>query len=151
MPTHYQGNQKEKRALDVYINLLRCSGTVTSDTTRHLATYKLTVGQFGTLEVLYHLGPLCQRDIGKKLLKTGGNITTVVDNLEKRGLVTRRSVPEDRRYYNIELTDTGRELIEGILPVHFKKITDRLAILSPQEQDEFRRLCRKLGRSNERG
>ena len=145
MPTHHQGNQKEYRALNAYISLLRCSETVTSDTTRQLAADKLSVGQFGTLEVLYHLGPLCQRDIGKKLLKTGGNVTTVVANLEKRGLVKRRRMPEDRRYHSVALTATGHELIERIMPRQVEKITARMAILSTAEQDELRRLCRKLG------
>ena len=49
----------------------------------------LTVGQFGTLEALLHLGPLCRRDLGRKLLRSGGNITVVVGNLARRGLVRR--------------------------------------------------------------
>ncbi len=145
MATHYPGNNIEQRALNTYISLLRCSETVTSDTTRNLAVEKLSVGQFGTLEALYHLGPLCQRDIGKKLLKTGGNVTTVVDNLEKRGLVERRRMPEDRRYYSVALTAAGQELIARIMPRQVAAITRRLAILSAAEQDELRRLCRKLG------
>lgn len=145
MPTHHQGNETQRRALNAYISLLRCSETVSSDTTRHLAADKLSVGQFGTLEALYHLGPLCQRDIGRKLLKTGGNITTVVDNLEKRGLVERRRNPEDRRYYSVALTEAGHDLIAGIMPRQVENITSRMAALSPQEQDELRRLCRKLG------
>lgn len=145
MPTHHQGDQKEKRALNAYISLLRCTETVTSVTCRHLASEKLSIGQFGTLEALHHLGPLCQRDIGKKLLKTGGNITTVVDNLEKRGLVVRRKMPEDRRYYSVTLTETGQDLIARIMPRHIETITTKMAVLSSQEQDELRLLCRKLG------
>ncbi len=145
MSTHHPGSQKDQHALNAYISLLRCTETVTSDTCRHLAAEKLTVGQFGTLEALYHLGPLCQRDIGKKLLKTGGNVTTVVGNLEKRALVERRRMPEDRRYYSVALTETGQELIARIMPRHIENITTRLAVLSLQEQDELRRLCRKLG------
>jgi len=145
MSTRYQGSAEERRALNAYISLLRCSETVSSDTTRHLAAEKLTIGQFGTLEALYHLGPLCQRDIGKKLLKSGGNITTVVDNLEKRGLVTRRRTPEDRRFYSVELTDAGRELIARIMPRQVEGICRRLAVLSAEEQESLHRLCRKLG------
>ncbi len=145
MPTHHQGNKQEQQALNAYISLLRCTETVTSATCRHLAAEKLSVGQFGTLEALYHLGPLCQRDIAKKLLKSGGNVTTVVDNLEKRALVERRRMPEDRRYYSVALTDVGQELITRIMPRHIDNIATRLAVLSPQEQDDLRRLCRKLG------
>ncbi|GAB4176252.1 MAG: MarR family transcriptional regulator [Geothermobacteraceae bacterium] len=146
MPSRYAGDEAERRALNAYINLLRCTETVTVETCRHLADAGLTVGQFGTLEALYHLGPLCQRDIGRKLLKTGGNISTVVANLEKRGLVRRRRAADDRRYYQVELTTAGRELVEAILPDHVRGIRARMAALDPEEQEILRRLCRKLGR-----
>ena len=145
MPTHHQGNSEEKLALNAYISLMRCSETVGSDTSRHLVEEKLSIGQFGTLEALYHLGPLCQKEIGAKLLKTGGNITTVVDNLEKRGLVERRKRPEDRRYYSVALTPDGEDLIARIMPHHVERITRRMAVLNTEEQKELRRLCRKLG------
>lgn len=147
MATKFRGNDEELRALNAYINLLRCCETVSSDTTRQLAAEKLTVGQFGTLEALYHLGPLCQRDIGKKLLKSGGNVTTVVDNLEKRGLVVRRRMAEDRRYYSVDLTEEGRALIARIMPCQVDGIRRRMAVLTATEQDTLRRLCRKLGAS----
>jgi MarR family 2-MHQ and catechol resistance regulon transcriptional repressor len=50
---------------------------------RVLAEPKLTISQFGVLEALYHKGPLCQRDIASKILKSTGNITLVIVNLEK--------------------------------------------------------------------
>lgn len=145
MPTRYAGNATEQNALNAYIALLRCAETVTADTTRHLAGYKLSVGQFGVLEALLHLGPLCQRDIGRKLLRSGGNVTTVVDNLEKRGLVVRKRSLEDRRFYQVELTDAGRELITIIMPLQVEGIRERLSVLSTEEQSMLRSLCRKLG------
>ncbi|NUO15561.1 MAG: MarR family transcriptional regulator, partial [Planctomycetaceae bacterium] len=88
MPTHYQGSESEVRALNVYIKLMRASESVTARLSAFLqSTEGLTVSQFGILEALYHLGPLNQSQIGEKMLKSGGNITTVIDNLEKRGLV----------------------------------------------------------------
>jgi MarR family 2-MHQ and catechol resistance regulon transcriptional repressor len=66
----------------------------------------LTISQFGVLETLYHLGAMCQTEIGSKLLRSGGNITLVIDNLEKQGLVRRQRDTEDRRLVNIHLTLT---------------------------------------------
>ena len=54
-----------------------------------VAEYDLTAPQFGVLEALYHLGPLCQKDLAAKILKSSGNMTMVIDNLEKRDLVRR--------------------------------------------------------------
>ena len=87
MPSHYQGTESELRALNAYINLTRAVNTLDSALANELQAQGLTVSQFGTLEALYHLGPLCQHEIGDKLLKSGGNITMVIDNLEKRGWV----------------------------------------------------------------
>jgi len=143
--TRFKGNPRQVLALNSYIALLRCAETVTSYTARHLAASKLTIGQFGVLETLYHLGPLCQRDIGRKLLKSGGNMTTVIDNLVKRGLVERHPYPDDRRYWQIDLTTAGRELIADLFPVHLERIAERLQVLSAEEQEQLRVLCRKLG------
>jgi len=151
MGTKFKGSSEEVRALNSYIALLRCTETVTSDTTRHLGGAGLTIGQFGVLETLYHLGPLCQRDIGKKLLKSGGNITTVIDNLVRARLVERHPLPEDRRYWQVDLTETGRQLIAGLFPVHAAGVIKRLSVLSPEEQQELYRLCRKLGKGHAEG
>jgi MarR family transcriptional regulator, 2-MHQ and catechol-resistance regulon repressor len=143
--TKYIGSDDQVRSLNSYIALLRCAETVTSYTARHLAAAKLTVGQFGVLETLYHLGPLCQRDIGRKLLRSGGNMTTVIDNLARRGLVERHPYPEDRRYWQVDLTAEGREVIAALFPRHLERITERLQVLDADEQEQLRRLCRKLG------
>jgi MarR family transcriptional regulator, 2-MHQ and catechol-resistance regulon repressor len=143
--TSFKGNPQQVLALNSYIALLRCAETVTGFTARHLSASRLTIGQFGVLETLYHLGPLCQRDIGRKLLKSGGNMTTVIDNLVKRGLVKRHPDPNDRRYWQVDLTTTGRELITVLFPMHLERIVERLEVLSAEEQAQLRHLCRKLG------
>ena len=146
MSTHYRGTEQERRTLDAFIKLLRATETVTANTHRHLAAAGLTPSQFGVLEALLHLGPLCQRDIGRKILKSSGNITTVIDNLEKRGLVSRRREGEDRRYVAVHLTQEGRELIAATFPRQAAAICAEFAHLSAAEQDQLARLCRKLGR-----
>jgi MarR family 2-MHQ and catechol resistance regulon transcriptional repressor len=97
------------------------------------------------LEALMHLGPLCQRDLGRKILRSSGNMTLVVDNLEKRRLVQRERSPEDRRYYSVRLTAEGERLIRGIFPPHARAVTETMGALSRAEQEELGRLCRKLG------
>jgi len=143
--THYRGTEDEIRALNTYIKLMRAANSVTARTHRHLASVKITVTQFAVLEALYHLGPLSQREIGQKVLKSGGNITTVVDNLEARGLVVRARGKQDRRVITIYLTDAGLDLIQGVFPDHAQQILSEMSVLAPEEQDELGRLCRKLG------
>ena len=132
------------RALDAYIKLVRASESVTSRVIKHLDDDGLTVSQFGVLEALFHLGTLSQRELAHKILKSGGNVTMVIDNLEKRQLVKRDRDEEDRRLYRITLTPAGRKLIKNIFPRHAEKIGSQMNILSEKELLELGRLCRKL-------
>jgi MarR family 2-MHQ and catechol resistance regulon transcriptional repressor len=145
MPTHYRGTAQERAALDAYIKLMRAADSVTARLDPLMRAADLTVGQFGALEALLHRGPLCQRDLGRKLLRSGGNITVVVGNLARRGLVRRHRGPQDRRFVTVTLTDKGRRLIGGIFPRHVRHVVRELGALSPPEQAELGRLCRQLG------
>lgn len=135
-------------ALKTYIKLMRATNSVTAVMHKHLTESKLTVSQFGVLEALLHLGPLSQREIGKKLLKTGGNITLVVDNLEKQGLVIREADPNDRRVSRIRLTAKGKRLIKRIFPRHAQIAQQVFSVLSKDEIKQLGGLLKKLGKAD---
>ena len=145
MPTKYDGSQEERRALDAYIKLQRAAETVLTHTTAHLAAYDLTTSQFGVLEALYHLGTLSQRDLAQKLLKSTGNISTVLKTLERRRLISRERKPEDTRYMEVCISTAGQELLESLFKQHVCGIVEEMSILTAEEQEELGRLCRKLG------
>jgi len=146
MATHFRGKRNEVRALDAYIKLSRASGTIDAQLAANLARLGVTTGQLGVMEALMHLGPLTQTELGRKLLRSGGNVTTVIDNLERRGLVERQRNLDDRRVVTVTLAGTGRELIEQIFPDHARAVAQAMATLTVAEQEELGRLCRKLGR-----
>jgi MarR family 2-MHQ and catechol resistance regulon transcriptional repressor len=139
----YSGIQT--RALDTYTKLMRAAESVTGRTVRQLADSNLTISQFGILEALFHKGSLCQRELASKILKSTGNITMVIDNLEKRNLVRRQRDNDDRRYITVHLTETGRSLIETVFPRVMEAIVEEMNILSEKEQEELGRLCRSVG------
>lgn len=145
MGTHYKGSKKEVNTLNAYIKLMRASETVTSCLSRSLAKENLTISQFGTLEALFHLGPQNQKEIGKKLLKTGGNITLVVDNLEKRGFIQRDPDPKDGRAVIVRLTAEGNKFIKKYFPEHLQEIVRKFDVLDEIEKKELARICKKLG------
>jgi MarR family 2-MHQ and catechol resistance regulon transcriptional repressor len=147
MPTHFHGTKRETTALNAYINLVRASETILDRTAAGVEGQGLTLGQFGVMEVLLHLGPMCQRELGEKLLRSGGNVTLVVDNLERQGWVKRERLEDDRRKVLVRLTPEGRRLVEGVFAVHVKAVMKEFGRLTAAEQEELRRLCRKLGRS----
>lgn len=133
------------RALNTYTKLMRAAESVTGRVHRVLSAPKLTISQFGVLEALYHKGPLCQKDIAAKILKSTGNITLVIDNLEKQGLVRRERDMEDRRYLTIHLTETGAALIADVFAAVEKSIVSEMASLTESEQELLGNLCKKLG------
>jgi MarR family transcriptional regulator, 2-MHQ and catechol-resistance regulon repressor len=122
MPTRFTGAECEVRALNAFIKLMRAADTVTTRLTRTLAPHRLTLGQLGVLEALLHLGPLSQRDLGRKLLRSGANVTTVVDNLARDGLVQRARDGRDRRLVTVTLTPKGQALIDRVFPEHVRSI-----------------------------
>lgn len=145
MPTHYTGTAKEKRALDAYIKLTRAAESTGLRINGHLQQHNLTLSQFGVLEALYHLGPLQPSELGTKILKSSGNMTTVIDNLEKRDLVMRARRAHDRRCLDIHLTDAGKNLVAQILPEHIQAVVATFSVLSAEEQETLAGLCRKVG------
>lgn len=146
MPTHYAGTTEEVLALNTFIKLTRAVQSLEARLSQGGTTEHLTQTQFGVLETLYHLGPLCQGEISSKLLKSGGNITLVVDNLEKQGLVQRERDQHDRRTVTVSLTPAGRELISRAFPQHLAAIVKEMSILTAEEQETLGDLCRKLGK-----
>ena len=141
----YKGSRDESRALSAYVKLVRAAESVSARIHGHLAEAGLTISQFGVLEALYHLGPLSQSELAEKILKSSGNITMVINNLEKRALVKRERDPEDRRYYSVTLTSSGKKTIGSIFPRHALKITMGMSALTGTELGVLGNLCRKLG------
>lgn len=146
MGTHYKGTPREVRALNAFIKLNRAAESLGARLAEQLARHELTVSQFGVLELLLHLGPRCQKEIAHKLLKSGGNITLVIDNLERRGLVERVRNQDDRRYVTVHLTGGGRRLIEEVFPRHVESIVEEMGALSPKEQELLGDLCKRVGK-----
>jgi MarR family 2-MHQ and catechol resistance regulon transcriptional repressor len=147
MGTRYRGSSEEVRALNAFIALSRAADSVTGRTQAVIAGAGLTESQFGVLEALYHLGPLCAAELAEKVLRSRGNLTLVLSNLERGGLVARTTRTEDRRYRTVELTAKGRRLVKGAFPRHARLVIETMGALAPAELDELRRLCRKLGRA----
>jgi len=148
MPTKYKGTDKEKAALNAFINFMRASLSLNSRLHKYYKGYGLTDSQFGVLSTLHFnkTGSMNQKEIAEKLLVSAGNMTMVIDNLEKRKLITRTRDKSDRRKMNIGLTTSGRELIQNIFPKHVNAIVKELSCLGIKEQEQLRTLCRKLGR-----
>ena len=147
MSTRYSGSAEEKAALDAYIKVWRAAHAMEVRANRHLSAHNLTISQFGVLEALHHLGPLSQRQLADKILRSSGNLTMVIDNLERDGLVGRERDLKDRRVMTVSLSTRGHELIELLMPRHVQNVLSVFTALSPGELTQLAALSKKLGLS----
>jgi MarR family transcriptional regulator, 2-MHQ and catechol-resistance regulon repressor len=134
-------------SLGAYVKLLRATKSVLARLEPRLSAESLTLTQLGVLEGILHKGPLTQRELGRKVLTSAGNMTDVVDKLEGRGLVRRTRVAGDRRSVKVELTPCGRAVIERLFPFHAADIALAMRGLSCEELRRLGALLRKLGLS----
>ena len=100
---------------------------------------------FAVLEALLHRGPLPINEIGRKVLLTSGSITVAVDRLEIKGLVERRSSPDDRRAKIVHLTREGKRLITRAYSQHAEDMERLASELSPNDRSTLIRLLKKIG------
>jgi MarR family 2-MHQ and catechol resistance regulon transcriptional repressor len=148
MPTHFTGSRAEKRTLDTFIKLTRCTDSLMARIAERNTIGDLTFSQFAVLEALYHLGPMTAGEVSQKILKSGSNLTTVIDNLERNGLVRRERDMNDRRVINVHLTEAGSSKLEAVLPGHITALVEEFSVLSSKEQEMLGTLCKKLGTRN---
>ena len=146
MPTHFIGSRAEMRTLDTFIKLTRCANSILSRLSERNTVGELTPSQFAVLEALYHLGPMTQGEVSMKVLKSGSNMTTVIDNLERDGLVRRERDVKDRRVIHVYLTEAGTSKLEAVLPGHVTALVEEFSVLSASEQETLGELCKKLGK-----
>jgi MarR family 2-MHQ and catechol resistance regulon transcriptional repressor len=146
MPTRFPGTRAERRTLDTFIKLTRCTNSVLARLAERNTIGDLTYSQFAVLEALYHLGSMTQSEISTKVLKSGSNMTTVIDNLERDGLVRRERDAKDRRVIHIHLTEAGTGKIEAVFPNHVAVLVEEFGLLSASEQVTLGKLCKKLGK-----
>nr|WP_270166673.1 MarR family transcriptional regulator [Paenibacillus sp. SYP-B4298] len=134
-------------ALSLFIALSRASQWVNAHVDRDIKSMGLNRTEFGVLELLYHKGEQPIQQIGEKVLMSSGNITYVVDKLEKKELARRRACTVDRRLTYAEITEKGKQFIEEVFPGHVDIIQRAVSGLTEQEQQQAAKLLKKLGKS----
>lgn len=145
MKTTKKYGKKQDLALTMWVKLARAYTTFSKKSLENIRSFNLTEPQFSVLESLGHLGSMKIGTLCTKQLVSGGNMTLVVDNLEKEGLVERIYNKEDRRTITVQLTSKGLTLFEEIFSQHAKHIEKLASILSEKEQEELAKLLKKLG------
>ncbi len=125
------------RVARFYERQIRLAGT-------HLHAWNLSAAQFDVLATVGRHEGMTQQELAERLLVTQGNITQLLDKLERRGLL--RRCP-DGRTKRLVLTDAGRRLHDEVVPAQERFQGQQFAPLSPAEQRQLLMLLRKLQRA----
>ncbi|WP_083249204.1 MarR family winged helix-turn-helix transcriptional regulator [Bacillus solimangrovi] len=141
--------EQENSALKLFVIMMRAHQRISDAVGADVKGFGLNPTEFGVLELLYHKGDTPLQKIGEKILLASGSITYVVDKLEGKGLLERKSCPSDRRVTYAGLTEQGRALIDDVFPKHAQMITDLFSVLSTEEQQQAAELIKKLGHHSE--
>lgn len=109
----------------------------------------LEAWEYDLLAALRRNGPeheLTAGEILRELMITSGAVTNRIDRLERRGLVQRRADDGDKRVVRVQLTPTGHELMDALLPAHLANEEAMLRPLSPSQRRQLTSLLRTLQR-----
>ena len=144
--TKYVAGRNTDAALDAYASLVRATTSLEALLSRQLDGFGLTMGQFRVLEALLHLGPMSHAALCRRLLCGHGNISVLIANLERRGLIGRKARSAKKHRKTPYLSPKGRKLIEEVFPFHARLVRAEMTALTNREQETLRRLCGRLGR-----
>ena len=144
--------ETQKKAADVsgthlWLVMMKAFRTLERVATRSIESAEVGLSDFAVLEMLLHKGPQPVNEIGRRIELTSGAITTAVDRLESRRLVTREAHESDRRARIVCLTTLGREEAVKAFAIHRTAMDVAASGLSKTERATLIRLLRKLGTS----
>jgi len=131
---------------ECYINICRTGDRLLGELNRRTrATFDLSASATTVLAIIDGSPePITPSIIAERAIITSASATSVLDTLERRGLVVRRPHPDDRRKLVIELTGKGRQVVDKVLPGVHRLETRVMSVLSPAERTQFLRLLAKI-------
>lgn len=118
--------------------------TIDSKVSESFKEFDITPTQFAVLDVLYAKGSMKIGELINSVLATSGNMTVVIKNMEKKGLVERLCCPNDKRAFLVSLTPEGEKVIEAALPKHIALVEDTFSVLSEKEREQLLTLLKKF-------
>jgi DNA-binding MarR family transcriptional regulator len=123
-------------SLRLWLRLLTCSNLIENHVRKALAVqFKTTLPRFDLMAQLERAPQGLQMgELSRRLLVTGGNVTGIVDQLERAGLLVRAEDPADRRAYLVKLTKEGRRQFAQMAAAHESWIVKLFSGLSVREQ-----------------
>lgn len=137
---------RTKESIRTWLRLLSCETVIEQRLRSHFrSNFAVTLPQFDVLSELERAdSPLTMSKLSDELMVSNGNITGVVDRLEKSKLVKRVRASHDRRIQYIELTGKGRKDFDRMANRHAGWLDELFADLSLDEMNQLQKVLLKL-------
>lgn len=141
VPDHFEREfpGASRSAAEVAANLIRAADTLLAEIDRRRRDIAdLSPSAFQVLAILEGAGePLTAHAIAESLLVSSASTTSLLDTLERRGLVERTPHPGDRRKTLVHLSEEAREIVDRMLPAVHAAATDAVAELSERQREQL--------------
>jgi len=143
--TTQESDMRSKEAIRTWLRLLSCEMVIEQQLRSLFRNhFSVTLPQFDALSELERAGKqLTMSELSKELMVSNGNVTGIVDRLEKSGLVTRNRAEHDRRLQYIELTPKGRQEFTTMASHHECWLDDMFADLTTADMADLQKLLLK--------
>lgn len=129
----------------VYVNILNCKLKKYLAEVFRKNGVNLTAEQYLVMDTLWNEGTLTQQAIAFIIQKDKNSVTQFIDNLEKKGLVTRSVAKEDRRVNNIVVTEKGMALKDSTKQLAIDTMNDILKGISEDDLQTFVKVLKQVG------
>lgn len=141
-----RATEADHEALRMWLRVLACTNIIEADLrTRLRQGFDCTLPRFDLMAQLdRHPKGLKMRELSKRLMVTGGNVTGLTDKLVDEGLVERREDPKDRRVYTVLLTAAGKRQFKKMAQSHEQWVVELFSGLEPDEKSQLFDLLGKL-------
>ena len=140
-----QSDPRSKEAIRTWLRLLSCEMVIEQRLrSRFRQDFSVTLPQFDVLSELERVGKkMTMSELSRELMVSNGNVTGVIDRLEKNAFVTRTRAEHDRRVQYIELTAKGRNAFEEMAESHERWLDEMMSGLSMTDMVELQKLLLK--------
>jgi DNA-binding MarR family transcriptional regulator len=135
----YRAHADQHASLRLWLRLLSCTTRVEDKIRQKLReSFDITLPRFDLMAQLErHPDGLSMGELSRRMMVTGGNITTIVDQLEKEKLVARQVGLSDRRSFTVKLTAAGREAFTEMAVAHEEWVADIFSGLSNKQHSQL--------------
>lgn len=134
-----RAHEDHHASLRLWLRLLSCT-TLIEDTIRQQLRdqFAITLPRFDLMAQLErHREGLTMGELSRRMMVSGGNITVIVDQLEKEQLVQRKVAATDRRSFRVMLTASGRKSFTRMATAHEQWVIDLFSGLDERQQEQL--------------